>query len=121
MCHWFIELKEKDMENNKTYNIVRSMQVLLDLSHCIQLEWQNYMPDNKFKNPIMNQKAKRIREDAEDIKRLCMQAVKMKEEKDFVEIEHPYALLRVFRYFSNVDTNQINEYIDKLEQEPEMI
>lgn len=102
-------------KEEKIKNILHSVQTISALAECITIEFQNDLIDYRFKQPILNQKAKRIKEYTEDIKKLCTVHAKVLDE-EYMAYEHSVAMHRLFKWFALLDANQINEYMDKLEK-----
>lgn len=110
-------INENNMINKeeKIRNILHSVQTISALSDCITIEFYNDLIDYKFKQPILNQKAKRIKEYCDDIKKLATTQTKVID-ADYMAYEHSTAMHRLFKWFSIIDAKQINEYMDELER-----
>lgn len=103
-----------DIKEKKIKDILHSVQAISALAECITIEFYNDLVDHKFKQPILNQKSKRIKEYADDIKKLCTVHTKVLD-KEYMEYEHSVAMHRLFKWFCLLDANQINEYMDRVE------
>lgn len=94
------------------------MQTILALANMIELEWWDVMPEFRTKLGNINQRCKRLTEDAKAIKQHCYTIVKNKEEKDYVDIEHPAELYRAMKLLATIHTPNLKEFNDKLEALP---
>jgi DNA-directed RNA polymerase subunit F len=100
--------------NKKVKDVLHSVQTISALANCIIIEHQNDLIDSRFKIPVLNQKAKRIREYSEDIKKAFAAFTVIKDE-EYMEYEHSSAMHRLFKWFALLDAEQINSYMDELE------
>ena len=100
--------------NKKVKDVLHSVQTISALANCIIIEHQNDLIDSRFKIPVLNQKAKRIREYSEDIKKALLTFTVVKDE-DYTNYEHSTAMHRLFKWFALLDAEQINSYMDELE------
>ena len=102
--------KEKELE------ILRSVSSIHTLADLVLIEYQQFLCEKPFSMPVLNQKAKRIKQDAEDIKKhlYILVNVKDKEESE----EHMLQMSRLVRLFSTMDVRQLTSYLDKIEELP---
>lgn len=98
--------------------VVTSMQTILALTNMIEMEWWDMMPEFRTKIGGINQRIKRITEDCKAIKSHCYTLVKNKEDKDYVDIEHPSELYRSMKLLATINTPNLKEFNDKLEAMP---
>lgn len=118
--HGIISIIKRRMKHSeeKIKEIVGSMQTILALANMIEMEWWQLMPEFKTKLGGINQRCKRLKEDANAIKQHCYTLVKYKEEKDYVDIEHPAELYRSIKLMATIHTPNLREFNDKLEALP---
>ena len=100
----------------KTVDILKSLQVLWDCACIMDNEYYDVLVETRFSNPILNQKNKRIKSDIADIKKHILQKIKHKDDKDIADIEHPYQMLRVIKFFSTMPTDRLTEYMDGVDK-----
>lgn len=104
------------MKEEKIKDILRSIQTINTLADLIIIEYHHDLADKPFKLPVLNQKAKRIKQDAEDIKKQLNTLAKI---KDLEESEnHGYQMYRLIKMFSTMDINQLEGFLDKAELLP---
>lgn len=104
------------MNNEKTKAILRSVQAINTMADLVLIEYQNYLADKPFKLPILNQKAKRIKEDALGIKKELNRLAKVKDAEETED--HALQMTRLVKFFSTMRVQQLEEYMDKLEMIP---
>lgn len=104
------------MTEEKTKEILRSVQAINTLADLIIIEYYHELADKPFKLPVLNQKAKRIKQDAEDIKNQLntLANVTDKEETEL----HGYQMWRLVKLFATMDIRQLEAYLDKIELLP---
>lgn len=107
-------------KEEKIKQILKSVQTINALANCIIIEYQVLLVDKPFTSPVLNQKAKRIKEYAEDIKK-CYSQYARSLDQEFSDNEHALALWRLFDYFSLMETGQLNRYLDLVESSTETI
>lgn len=102
--------KEKELE------ILRSVSSIHTLADLIIVEYFQCLVEKPFSMPILNQKAKRIKQDAEDIKKQLYNLVNIKDKEE--SEEHMLQMSRLVRLFSTMDVRQLTSYLDKIEELP---
>jgi len=111
-------MKDEKYSPKRIASIVDSTQTIIALANSISLEWHSELVDTKFNNPAINQKTKRIISDTQDILKHCFTIVNPKREMDYIQYEHATEVLRVLKFFSNMSTEQLREYMDLVEKMP---
>lgn len=96
--------------------VLHHVQTITTLATLIQIECQSSIVDIKFKSPVINQKAKRIQSDSQDIVNGFNSLVRVIDE-DHMQYEHSIQLHRLYKWFSVMKTEQIEEFLDKVEAE----
>ena len=98
----------------KQSELLKSVHHIGVFARLIQIEFENDLVDSKFKQPIINQHAKRIKESAEQIKKALNSPnnpfyVKSQEYMDY---EYTLQLYRVFDFFTDMGLEKITEFAD---------
>ncbi|HEY4326136.1 MAG TPA: hypothetical protein VGN20_19255 [Mucilaginibacter sp.] len=106
-----LELSEK-----KRQDVVNSIKIIGVLAEMIKVEHQSELVDSTFKNAIVNQKAKRIKEDAIGIIRdlSTNQRVNIRFLDDNYIEDYACELHRVFTFFVGLPLDQVKEAMDNL-------
>lgn len=104
-----------EAHEKKVIDFMRSVQFILASIGTIEVEWQMYMVDYKFKNANMNNHLKRMRESMREVKRHFANFVQVKDQDEF-SYEYTVQLHRVMALFSGLHTDQLAEYADGLEE-----
>lgn len=104
-----------EAHEKKVIDFMRSVQFILASIGTIEVEWQMYMVDYKFKSPNMNNHLKRMRESMREVKRHFANFVQVKDQDEF-SYEYTVQLHRVMALFSGLHTDQLSEYADGLEE-----
>ena len=115
MPNFVTKIPFNTLTTEKQKELMVSANLISILAFVIQNEHQIYLVDTKFADPILNQKAKRIREDAHDIVSRVWR-IANPHDKAKLEIEDSIAIQRVLRFFSMMDEQDINNVMDKLEE-----
>lgn len=103
-------------KEEQTKVILRSVQAIHTMADLVLIEYQQILADKPFKLPVLNQKAKRIKQDAEDIKKQLNTISRVKNEEE-TEL-HSLAMWRLVHFFSTMDLRQLEGYLDRLEELP---
>lgn len=103
-------------KSQKIKNVLKSVQTINFLADLILMEYQQELVSKPYSLPVMNQKAKRIKQDAIDIKKELNRIAKVIH-PDETE-EHMFEMHRVMSYFSLMSVVQLKEFMDKIELLP---
>lgn len=107
------------MSEAKVKRLHQSVQFLAIMAEVIKLEYASDLIDADFKNPMVNQFAKRISEDAKAIqfhlKKNDRVSIEFKD-PEFI-LEYASELWRVCNFFIGIDISQIREVMDTLYQQ----
>lgn len=104
------------LSENKAQAIRNSVKIIGVLAEMIVVEHQSELVDTTFKNAIVNQKTKRIKQDAVGIIRdlSTNQRVNIRFlDSGFIE-DYACELHRVFTFFIGLPIEQIREVMDEL-------
>ena len=99
------------MTEEKKARIYSSVQFMAVMAEMIKLEYMSDMVDAYFKNPIVNNFAKRISSDAKDIQANLRRNEKVMinfQDLEFIE-EYAAELLQLFHFFIELPLSQIKE------------
>lgn len=105
-----MDRKQKELE------ILRSVSSIHTLADLIIVEFQQVLCEKPFRMGTLNQKAKRIKQDAEDIKKQLYALVNVKDKEE--SEEHMLQMSRLVRLFSTMHVEQLTSYLDKIEELP---
>jgi hypothetical protein len=106
------------MTPEKKLRIYKSVQFMAVMAEVIKLEHCTDLIDADFKNPRMNQFAKRIADDCQAIQFHLKHNDRVKiefKDLDFIE-EYAGELYRVFHFFIGLPKSQIKEVMDNLHE-----
>lgn len=109
-------MKKVITDENKIRQVLHHVQTITALAQLITIEYHSALVDVKFKNPIANQKASRIHNDAKDIIKAFDNLVRVKDQ-EFMEYEHAVQMHRMFKFFSVMDCSQLERFMDAVEKE----
>lgn len=104
------------MTPERANRIQRSVQYMLIMAEMIKMEHASDVIDSRFKNPMANQFANRIANDAKAIQTHLLTNDKVKvqvTDYDFVE-EYAGELFRVFHFFIGLPLSNIKTVMDNL-------
>lgn len=108
----------KEQLEEKRYRLFKNLCNIDQLCELIIIYYYNSIADTRFRNPRIEDKAKKIKEFANSIK--CKElkgAIKLKEDyADQMQNEHAVELWRVMDYFSFMPTDKIREFMDGVEK-----
>lgn len=103
-------------KQEKEKEILRSVSSIHTLADLILIEYQQFLCEKPFAMPILNQKARRIKQDAEDIKKQLYTLVNIKDKEETEE--HVLEMTRLVKLFSTMHLTQLRAFLDKVEQLP---
>ena len=103
------------MLNEKTKRILNHIQTIAVLTDCIDIEYNNDLVDEKFKDKALSNHNRRIKESISQIKSSLSFRYKV-QDRDFMTYEHATQVHRLFTYFSTMDTKQLTELMDGFEK-----
>jgi hypothetical protein len=113
---------KQEMTEVRKARILKSVTMMAVMAEVIKMEYIQDM-DTRFKNPLVNNFANRIRQDAEAIQihLKTNQNVNIKFlDQNFVE-EYAAELHRVFHFFVGIPLSQIKDIMDQLYEQSEQI
>jgi len=96
--------------------ILRSVSSIHSLADLIIIEYFQILCEKPFKIPALNQKARRIKQDAEDIKQHLNGLARVKDANETQE--HAFEMLRMFKIFSTMEITQLRGFLDRIESLP---
>lgn len=99
----------------KAQALFLSMQTTAILAELISIEYHNVLIDTKFKNPAINQHAKRIKESSEAI-RLHLAALLDTKDREFFAYDYCVELSVLFKFFTTMPLEQIQDTIKQIEE-----
>lgn len=99
----------------KIKRILHHCQTIGMLADCIGIEFQQDLVDAKFKDPRINNHARKIKESIAQIKLSLASKVKVLD-REFMEYEHSTECHRMLSYISTMDTNQLKSLNDGFEE-----
>lgn len=108
-------MAKRQLTPQEQYPILKSVQIIGVLSHLIQIEYQSRLVDVRFKQPAVNNNARKIKEAAEQIQKDLAFQFKLKD-REQMQYEHSIELWRVFDHFAELTTEQIREFMDGVDK-----
>ena len=100
------------MTPQKQYEILRSVQLIGTLSKMIEIEFSKHLVDNKFRNPIINNHARRIKESTEQIQKMLMKPL----DNEFFTYEYATNMYEIFEVLATFEADKIIEYNEGLKK-----
>ena len=100
------------MTPQKQYDILRSVQLIGVMAQMIEIEFSKHMVDNKFRNPIINNHSRRIKESAEQIRKLLMKPL----DNEFFTYEYATNMYEIFETLATFEAEKIIEYNEGLKK-----
>lgn len=102
----------------KQADLLKSVHHIGVFARLIELEYANDLVDTKFKQPLINQHSKRIRESAEQIKKALNSPnnpfhVKSQEYMDY---DYTLQIYRVMDFLTDMGLEKITEFANELEK-----
>jgi len=112
---------QKQVKNNiseeKALQLIKSLQFILVCSQLVLTEFDMDLVDTRFKNPNLNNFAKKIKDNAEFIQLHLRSIIKPKSGNDReYTIQYINELWRILHHFIGMDIAQLEEYADGLDQ-----
>lgn len=104
------------MTDKKIARIYKSVQFIAVMAELIKMEHLSDLVDSRFKNPVVNQFAKRIKNDANEIQFHLKKNDKVMIEFQDIDFIENYAaeLCRVFHFFIGIPFSQIKTVMDSI-------
>ena len=101
---------------DKAVRIVKSLQLFYILAELIKMEYYNDLVDAHFKNPAINQHAKRIKESAVAIQVHVASVLKQNTAGNLdATTEYIGELYRLLDHFVGMDIESITEFLDGID------
>lgn len=102
----------------KQSDLLKSVHIIGVCARLIEIEYANDLIDTKFKQPLINQHSKRIKESAEQIKKALNSPnnpfhVKS---KDYMDYEYSLQLYRVIDFLTDMGLEKITEFADGMDK-----
>lgn len=111
----FWEMGKRQMTPEEVFPILRSVNLIGVMTAVIQVEIQNKIVDIKFKNPNTSNQVSKIRSAADQIRKDLAYQFKVKD-LDSLNNDHALAMWRIFDHFTELSTQQINDFMDGVDQ-----
>jgi len=97
------------------HQLSEDAHVIISLANMISLKYHENLNGYGLGMPILNQKSKKIKEFAEDIKKSLLGSLfKLTDDADTVNYELAEQQLKAFTWLSSVELEQLKKYNEKL-------
>lgn len=103
-------------KEEKTKAVLKSVQTINFLADLILIEYQQELVEKPYSLPVLNMKAKRIKQDATDIKKELSRIARVLHPEETEE--HMFEMWRVMNYFSLMSVVQLKDFMDRIEALP---
>lgn len=108
-------MAKRQLTVQEQYPILKSVQIMGVLAHLIQIEYQTRICDLKFKQPSVNNHARKIKESTEQIQKDLAFQFKLKD-REQMAYEHSVELWRVFDHFCKLTTEEVRDFMDGVDE-----
>lgn len=102
----------------KQADLLKSVHIIGVCARLIQIEFANDLVDTKFKQPLVNQHAKRIAESSQQIKSALNSPhmpFKVKSQ-EYMDYDYALQMHRIISYFTDMGLEKITEFADGLDK-----
>lgn len=96
-------------------NLLENVQFIGLMASLIQVEFQSNLVDSKFKNPAVNQHAKRIKESSHAIEVHLSSIVNLKDRESFA-YSVSTEMIELIKHFLNYPPEKIREFMDRIRE-----
>lgn len=107
---------KKRLSEQKQFDIVRSIQMIGVMAKMIDVEFHQHIVDTKFRNPIINNHARKIKESTEQIIKLLTQSGALLKDQEKFDYEYVLNLYKIFEHVTQMSYEQISEQVKRLEE-----
>lgn len=96
-------------------NLLEHVQLIGLSAEIIKIEYQSRLVDTRFKNPNINNHAKRIKESANMIQ-THLASLTYNKDREFFEYEYCVQLHRVLKHFMQLRIDQLETFMEGIEK-----
>lgn len=96
-------------------NLLEHVQFIGTAAEMIKIEHMSRLVDHRFKNPVLNNHAKKIKESAAMIQ-THLSSLTYNKDREFFEYDYAVQLHRVLKHFIGLSVQQVEEFMDSVEK-----